>query len=112
MSPFQGFSVWDLVTTGLHPWLQPATPFGVKVSATPLRTELEEKCTCLRGELGTLVAAMPRTVLKELSFLGDANLSPSLSDTLGFDFGELCVAGRFSFGLFKRCFGIAQNNVA
>ena len=39
MSPFQGFSVRGIVTTGLrrlHPWLQPATPFEVKVSTIRL----------------------------------------------------------------------------
>ena len=33
MSPLQGFYTTGVLTMGLHPWLQPVTPFGVKVSA-------------------------------------------------------------------------------
>ena len=36
MSPFQGFYTTGVLPMGLHPWLQPVTPFGVKVSAIGL----------------------------------------------------------------------------
>ena len=33
MSPLQGFYITGVLTMGFHPWLQPVTPFGVKVRA-------------------------------------------------------------------------------
>ena len=36
MSPLQGFYITGALPMGLHPWLQPVTPFGVKVSAIRL----------------------------------------------------------------------------
>ena len=62
------------------------------------------------------VAIMPRAVSKQLSLfrlslLGDADLCLSLSDALGFDFGELGVASRFGLGLLERCLGVAQNDI-